>query len=78
MFCLAANQINITQAVFTIHKDTPYGRWFHKKGFSEKAPIKKEEEYTEEDLQLDLDEYEIYMNPQIVAETEVSINLMLN
>jgi hypothetical protein len=52
VFSLAANQINITQAAFTVHRETPFGMWFHKKGFGEKAPMKKEEDYTEEELQL--------------------------
>ena len=54
-----------------MHRGTPIGMWFHKKGFGEKAPVKKDEDYTQEELQLDPDEYEIFMNPQIVAETEV-------
>lgn len=46
--------------------------WFHRMGFSEKNH-KKEDEYTEEEMQLDPEDYEIYMNPQLMAETEVSI-----
>jgi hypothetical protein len=47
--------------------------WFHRKGFSEKAAPKKDDEYTEEELQLDPEEYDCYLNPQLVAETEVKI-----
>ena len=70
---MAANQINITQAAFTVHRETPFGMWFHKKGFGEKAPMKKEEDYTEEELKLQPDDYEVFLNPQLVAETDVSI-----
>lgn len=28
-FSMSANQLNIQSAMFTIHKDLPYGVWFH-------------------------------------------------
>jgi peptide deformylase len=66
LFGLSANQINITQAVFTLHRQTPFGMWFHRK--ETKDP---DAEPVPEDLQLDPQDYDIFINPQLVAATEV-------
>ena len=67
VFSLSANQINITQAIFTMHSATPRGMWFHRRDLDDKKPMK--EEPTQEDIQLDVEDYEIIMNPQLIAET---------
>lgn len=67
---MSANQINITSAIFTIHKQTPFGHWFHRKGFPEtNGPQVFPEDVPDEDKQLDPEDYEVYINPLIMAET---------
>jgi len=52
-----------------LHRDTPYGSWFHKKDFETKK-MQDGEEVSPDSLQLDVNDYDVYMNPLIIAETK--------
>eukprot|EP00347_Sterkiella_histriomuscorum_P004363 403360741 len=55
LFSLSANQVNILQAIFTVHKHVPHGNWFHKNQTKE---------------ELNPEDYDIYINPLLLSETE--------
>ena len=71
--------------MFTIHKHTPYGFWFHdpninksqkEKQVKERKPDDTEGEEMEDidpDKLLKVDDFEIYMNPRLLQETKVHI-----
>ena len=67
-------------AMFTIHKNLPPGYWFHKaeskptqSKFNVSKKLSEEEEDDEDSLLVRLDpiDYKIYINPLILAQTEV-------
>jgi hypothetical protein len=37
-------KVNIPSAIFTIHRHIPSGKWFHKKNFDDKKPLKNDDE----------------------------------
>lgn len=49
-----------------MHRETPRGMWFHRRNFDPKKPS---EEILQEDMQMDVEDFDIYMNPQVIAET---------
>lgn len=67
--------------MFTIHKDLPYGVWFHQpeamreKATKPKAVTDPEETESEQDQELLLkpEDYQVYINPKLKAETEVNM-----
>lgn len=59
-----------------MHRNTPIGKWFHIRNFPEnlnkasKAKKKDDEGIDEdEDRQLESEDYDVFMNPQLIAET---------
>ncbi|CDW90117.1 peptide deformylase [Stylonychia lemnae] len=61
LFSLSANQISIQLAVFAMHRNIPSGFWFHK---STEQNLDQDQQ-----AQLNVEDYDIYINPQLKAET---------
>lgn len=73
-YSLAANQIAMPMSFFIMHKNAPLGHWFHEKTMEDHCNLPNEsikEIYDEnEGLLLNPDDFDLVLNPKLVAQTK--------